>query len=56
VRYFAITEGQTEQELGEIRAQREIELRANREATPHLHGLLRERGHLPPQTIERELG
>jgi len=56
VRYFVIADGQTEEGLRAIRAQREIELRADRQAAPVLLGLLRERGHLPPQTIAEELG
>ncbi len=56
VRYFAVAEGQTEDDLRAIRARRQIELRADRQATPVLLGLLRERGPLRPKTITDELG
>lgn len=56
VRYFAIAEGQTKEELRAIRERRQIELRADRQATPVLLDLLRERGPLRPQTISDALG
>ena len=56
VRYFPVAEGQTEAELRDLRARREVELRADREAAPELLALLDKHGYLPPQTIADELG
>lgn len=56
VRYFALSEGQGEEDLRAIQVRRETELRAEHESAQRLLALLRSDDYFAPKTLREHLG